>query len=109
MGATQSKVRTHTRRNPDGSTSKVSQHSRTGKRAARKKSLGGRGVRNFKKAAKYFRRNKAAAAALGGLATIQVASFLTLRGLSLMGATVAVVATTVAAITYAISAGGRLP
>ncbi|MFK4091101.1 hypothetical protein ACI2LF_43750 [Kribbella sp. NPDC020789] len=104
-------VRTHQRKNADGSTTTVHQHKRSGMGGrGRKKNAARSGWNNLKKAYKYGRRKKRAAAIFCGvLGTAQIGSFVALRGVSLAAASVAIIATAVAGLAYAASSGGKLP
>lgn len=104
-------VRTHQRKNADGSVSTVHKHNRTGRRGrGRKKTAFRSGVLNLKKSFKYARRKKRATAIFfATVGTAQIGSFVALRGVSLVAASVAIIATAVAGIAYAASSGGKLP
>jgi hypothetical protein len=104
-------VRTHERKNADGSTTTVHQHKRTGRPGgSKKKSSARKGWANLKKAWRYGRKKKRiTATAFAVLGTAQITSFVAFRGLSLALVSVAIIATAVAGLAYAASSGGRLP
>lgn len=104
-------VRTHTRRTGDGGWTTVHRHSRSGRRGERaKRGAARRGWRNLGKAWRYGRRHKKGmAAAFGILGVTQIAAWVTLQGVMLTAATVAVVAAGVATVAFAVASGGRMP
>ena len=102
-----SRVRTHTRRNADGSTTRVQQHSRAGR--PRKAIVSpGHAWKLLKKAFRHGRRKKRwLAAGLGALAVLELTAWLTLEGTSLLLVTAGALAVAVGAVGAA--AGGVRP
>jgi hypothetical protein len=95
-------VRTHTRRNPDGSSTTVHQHSRKtrgGRGRRRRKGLlqSRRAARNLRRAFRALRRKKKRTALVyGGLAAGEMAGVMAIRGVALTLTTVGLVALGVA-------------
>lgn len=80
---------------------------RGGRGGGRKKSLPRRGISNLKSAYKYAKRKKRVAAVAVGLWGVgQIATFVTLRGVSVVAASIALLAGLVAAAGFAATSTG---